>query len=67
MKKPADWLAWCLQFALGFVVGGLIGIRLMSEGVVPPDGQMRVFLGGTALIGAALASRYGDRFWLRDS
>jgi hypothetical protein len=67
MKRPADWIAWWLQFLFGFIVGGFIGIRLMNEGIIPPDAHLRAFLGGTALIGAALASRYGDRFWLRDS
>jgi hypothetical protein len=70
MNRTADWLAWWLQFTFGFIVGGFVGFRLMSEGMIPPEGHMRdtcAFLGGTALIGAALASRYGDRFWLRDS
>lgn len=67
MRKPADWLAWCLQFICGLLVGGFVGFRLMSEGAMPTDGRGGAFFAGTALIGAALASRYGDRLWIGDS
>ena len=71
MKRRANWLAWSLQFIFGLVIGGLVGVGVlmrrnsvnlfwMSPNLVP------YFLIGAALLGAGLASHYGDRLWLDD-
>ncbi len=68
--KGADWLAWALQFILGLIVGLIFGAVLilrrrhsfwMAAEAIP------FHLMGAALIGAALASYYGDRLWLGSS
>lgn len=71
MKNGADWFAWSLQFLAGLVVGGLAGVIFLADhsrrrGFIDSP-QAPVFLAGTALIGAALASFYGDELWLGDS
>ncbi len=72
MKRHADWFAWVLQYAVGFVVGGFIafaithkGFQLRSNGLITE--YVFTFIGGTALIWAAMASYYGDRLWLASS
>lgn len=72
MKQGADWLAWSLQFVLGLVVGGMVGLGLISRGRRGSGWWLREdlllwFVLGTALMGAALASWYGDRLWLSSS
>ena len=70
MKKSANWLAWILQGIFGFVAGAVGGLILISRGRsgLWLDRQLLLpFLTGTALIGAGLGSRYGDRLWLGDS
>lgn len=70
MRQRANWLGWILQGIFGFFVGGLAGfvviarLRLGSrffDDLLPP------FLLGSALMGAGLGSRYGDRLWLGDN
>ncbi len=68
--KGADWLAWSLQFILGLIVGVVVGAVLISrrhQGFWMASEFIPVYLLGTALIGAALASYYGDRLWLGSS
>jgi hypothetical protein len=76
MYKPADWLAWMLQFAFGLIVGVLAGCALLMTGryrhyhgyyTWSAPGFIPLLLAGTGLIGAALASYYGDRLWLASS
>ena len=67
MKKSADWTAWCLQFVFGFVFGVSISVLSLRHGRLPSDIHMREVLLGAGLIGAAIASRYGDRFWIGDN
>lgn len=67
MNKSADWLAWCLQFVFGLIVGTIFGTysnswlrpSLFGLGTVPST-----YFVGAALIGAGLASFYGDRLWI---
>lgn len=71
MNKRADWLAWFLQFFFGlvagalcsgvFIRGGYRSIPLIARETSP------TFILGAALIGASLASRYGDVLWVGDS
>ena len=71
MKKSADWIAWCLQFVFGFAFGVGMGLLSLRHGRLhsglPSDMHMRGLLLGAGLIGAAIASRYGDRFWIGDN
>jgi hypothetical protein len=71
MKRQADWFAWSLQFIFGLIVGvclgfGVIGKRRRSDGWLNSE-QIPIFILGAALIGAGLASFYGDRLWLGSS
>lgn len=70
MKPTADWLAWSLQFFAGLVGGALFGFVIVTRrGIgqwLAPD-QVSTFLCGIALLGAGLASYYGDRFWYGSS
>ena len=66
MKQGADWLAWSLHFVFGLFVGPVVGIffitrRRHSDWIASED--IPAFFFGAALIGAALASFYGDRLW----
>src|SRR5476649_2568883 len=69
MKRVgADWLAWVLQFILGFFVGAVFGVALITGRHASPliGGNMFfVFASGAALVGGAIASHYGDELWLR--
>ena len=69
MKTGADWLAWLLQFVAGSIAGILLGLVMLGS----RSGQRSLWLGtdliptflkGWALVGAGLASWYGDRLWL---
>ena len=68
--KGADWLAWALQFILGLIVGLILAVALISRRRhsfwMAPEAIPAYFL-GAALLGAALASYYGDRLWLGSS
>jgi hypothetical protein len=68
--KGADWLAWVLQFILGLIVGCVLGAVLISRrrhGFWMTSEAIPAYLLGAALLGAALASYYGDRLWLGSS
>jgi hypothetical protein len=71
MNERADWLAWSLQCLLGLVVGALFSVIFIGGGrrSIPLIAREHspTFILGTALIGAALASHYGDQLWLGDS
>lgn len=68
--KGADWLAWALQFILGLIVGLIFGavliLRQRHSFWMAAEAILAYFL-GAALLGAALASYYGDRLWLGSS
>ena len=72
MNPGADWLAWLLQFVAGAIAGSLLGLAMLGS----RDGLRSLWLGkdlipafltGWALVGAGLASWYGDRLWLGQS
>jgi hypothetical protein len=73
MKRGADWFAWSLQFIVGLVIGAFIGVatiarrRTLGGGWWLASDQVSTFIWGAALIGAGLASFYGDRLWLGSS
>lgn len=67
MKKNADWMAWSLQFIVGLVVGAILGLRALREPELIPRQGAAFFILGTALIGGALASIYGDQLWIGES
>lgn len=71
MNKRADWLAWSLQFLVGTVVGAAcscIFLRGGHRGIPIIDRETSpAFILGAALIGAALASYYGDQLWVGSS
>jgi hypothetical protein len=66
----ADWTAWILQFILGTAVGAVGGFfllaRLRRNFQLETEPQL-FFVTGSALITGALATLYGDRFWMGDS
>ena len=71
MNKRADWFAWALQFLVGLVVGALFSVLFIHGGgrrlpLIPLE-TAPTFVLGAALIGAALASYYGDQLWIGDS
>lgn len=69
MKKSANWLNWSLQFLAGLLVGGFIGYAIVSKrrrfggGWWLAPECVSMFLWGAALLGAGLASFYGERLW----
>jgi hypothetical protein len=67
MKTGANWLAWALQFIAGFIAGGIVGLVLTRGGWQSyrgmPFDQFLLSVGGAALVGAGLATYYGDRLW----
>ncbi len=73
MNQRADWLAWSLQFVVGLVFGALISLCFIRGGggrrslplIIPSIAPS--FTLGAALVGAALASYYGDQLWLDSS
>ncbi|CAN5870744.1 hypothetical protein BH11VER1_BH11VER1_35890 [soil metagenome] len=73
MKRGADWLAWSLQFIAGLVIGALLGCAIISKsrrfggGWWLASEHVSTFIWGAALVGAGLASFYGDRLWLGSS
>ncbi len=74
MKHSADWFSWSLQFIAGLVVGAVVSLMFLGEHSRSGRGaglvewrNAPIFIAGAALIGAALASFYGDRLWLGDS
>lgn len=73
MKRSADWLAWSLHFVVGLAVGAFIGVAIVSRrrrfgsGCWLAPEQAPFFICGAALLGAGLASLYGDRLWLGSS
>ena len=71
MNKHADWLSWSLHFILGLAVGGIGSLYFVQGGrrCIPLITVEAVpwFMFGGALIGASLASRFGDRLWLGSS
>src|SRR4051812_48153938 len=71
MKEGADWLAWALQFIVGFFVGAVLAVYITRRSryvpwEAPSEHILMLVLGG-ALIGAGLASYMGDRLWFGGS
>jgi ABC-type sulfate transport system permease component len=70
-SNSADWLSWVMQAIVGLVVGALAGLTLASRGRAGgwriDESLLLPFILGTALMGAALASHYGDRLWIGDN
>jgi hypothetical protein len=70
MKARANWLAWFLHGVFGLVAGVVAGLVVLSRGRAGlwlDIDLLPKFLIGTALMGAGLGSRYGDRLWLGDN
>jgi hypothetical protein len=66
MKKSADWLAWSLQFIAGLFVGAILALYITRRSWYAPTAASQHILMpiiGAALIGAGLASYFGDRLW----
>lgn len=69
-ENKADWVAWTLQFIVGAFVGMVVGILPFSKNrrggpLLTIDSHiLLIFLLGTSLIGAGLASLKGDRLWI---
>jgi hypothetical protein len=66
-NRPADWLAWSLQYLLGLIVGAVIGVastgRRHTLSLLAPD-LLFPAMGGAALLVAGLASLLGDQLWM---
>lgn len=65
--QKADWLGWILQFIFGFFPGILVGFIVISRrrhGWWINGELVPYFILGAGLLGAALASHYGDRLWM---
>lgn len=64
--RRADWTAWGLHFAFGFIIGGcggyLIWGQMLRFGISVFD-SWAGFTFSTALFVGAIASRHGDRVW----
>jgi hypothetical protein len=71
MKQGADWLAWSLQFTAGFIVGRILALYITRRSLyrLPTASSQHVLMLvlGAALVGAGLASCFGDRLWLGSS
>lgn len=71
MNERADWLGWSIQFIVGFVAGAFSSLVFVRGGrrSIPLIAQHTspTFTLGLALIGAAVASRYGDAYWIGTS
>ena len=71
MKQRADWLAWSLRFIAGFIVGAILALYLTRRNwpfvLSTPSQHILMLVIGAALIGAGLASYYGDRLWVGSS
>lgn len=70
-KPRADWIAWSLQYVLGFILGAFGAWGLLNSGENQSvsrfeDWEMEFCLGG-ALFLAGLAAFYGDRWWLSNA
>lgn len=68
-QRPADWMAWSLQFLLGAGVFVFLGLRFISEGLPVQQATsvtLALILLSFALVGGGIASRWGDRFWVGD-
>jgi len=63
MKNGADWLAWSVQFVAGLFIGCLFGFYCFARPWTWQTERIPGFLTGIALVGAGLASRYGDQLW----
>ena len=66
MKKGADWLAWSLQFLAGLFVGAILALYITRRSWYSAAAASQYILMpiiGAALIGAGLASYFGDRLW----
>ncbi len=61
-NKSADWFAWILQFVFGFAFGAAVCLRITLESAFGESGWLALVC-GAGLIGAGLASFYGDRLW----
>ncbi len=58
-----------MHYALGAAVFVFIGFRFVSRGkLVETQSSVSLtsFITGCALLGAGIASRWGDRFWIGD-
>jgi hypothetical protein len=68
MKRQGNWLAWSLQFIVGLVIGGFVGLRILLRRGIPmfwlSPNLVPYFLAGASLLGGGIASHYGDRLWL---
>ncbi|HVM59683.1 MAG TPA: hypothetical protein VMV72_02360 [Verrucomicrobiae bacterium] len=70
MKRHANWLAWFMQGVLGLFVGALAGFVVVTGrhgSSLVDDNLILPFMVGGALVGAGLASRYGDGLWFSDN
>ena len=71
MNPRADWFAWALHFLGGLIAGSFFSFLFLRGGrrsiPIITSEAFPVFLIGLALLGAGLASRYGDRLWVGDS
>ena len=68
-RRRANWFAWSMQAVFGLVAGAVAGLLVVSRGRAGlwlDSDRVIPFLIGTALIGAGLGSRYGDRLWVGD-
>jgi len=70
-SSSADWLSWVMQAIVGLFVGAVLGLALASRGRAGgwriDEALLLPFILGTALMGAAFASHYGDRLWIGDN
>lgn len=68
MRRGADWLGWVLQFIFGSFAGAFLGFALIARrrhsGWMLDVSVVPHFILGAGLLGAALASHYGDRLWM---
>jgi len=70
-NRGADWLSWIMQAIAGLFAGAVLGLGMASRGRAGgwrfDETLLLPFIIGTAMMGAALASHYGDRLWIGHS
>jgi hypothetical protein len=67
MGSLVEWLAWCLQFVVGLLVGCGVGYQVWSLLFRASLNEMLLFAAGGGVLCGAFASFYGNRVWMAGS
>jgi hypothetical protein len=64
MDSHVEWLAWCLQLVVGFLVGCGVGYQVWRLVFQAGLNEMLLFVVAGGLICGAFTSFYGNRVWM---